>query len=376
MQKYLNKPVTIFWLIYKSNKGNIFFKTVLSFASLFYFLAYKIRLSLYKLNILKKQNISAIVISIGNISSGGTGKTPLTIDIAKYFLKEGYKVAVLSRGYKRKISSKQTDAPILVSDGQEIITDYEVSGDEPYLIAKKVPKAMVLVNKNRYRAGLSAIKLGAEILILDDGYQHIQFNRNENILLLDSYNPFDNGYLLPRGKLRELPDSIKRATAIVLSNSDKSILQENDLAKINHFRAAKPVISMKYKVKRFTALNLKKTITTEEAKGLKVIAFCGIGNPQSFLDTLKENKLNIVNFMTFEDHHYYSYDDIKQIIQSASNHKIENIVTTEKDAIKIETLCEAAPVTFWATEIEISWDVPNPYEILFANKSSWRKKIN
>ena len=127
-------------LIYKKYKENKIFEAFLNISSFFYFLAYKTRLLLYKLNIIKTQSLPSVVISIGNITTGGTGKTPLTIETAKYFLNKGYKVAILSRGYKRKKTKNKEN--VLVSDGEEILTNYELSGDEPYLIAKKAPKAI------------------------------------------------------------------------------------------------------------------------------------------------------------------------------------------------------------------------------------------
>ena len=372
MQKYLNKLVNRFWFIYKNHDKNFLLTAILSAASFFYYLAYKTRLILYKLNILQKKTLKAIVISVGNITTGGTGKTPITIELAKYFLNKGYKVAILSRGYKRKIYNKESQGTILVSDGEEILVDYEISGDEPYLIAKKVPKALVLVGKDKIKSGLSAIKLGAQVLIMDDGYQHLRLNRNENLLLLDCYKPFDNGHLLPRGNLRELPDSIKRATGIILTNSDKP-LEQKDLAKINKFTDKKTLVKMNYKIKQIIALNIIKKLNISEAKGLKVIAFCGIGNPQSFIETLKKSELNILGSIFFDDHHHYNYDDIKQIIELAKKYNVENVITTEKDSIKIETLCEAAPATFWAAEIEVIWNIPNPFDLLLTNRDKWLK---
>lgn len=366
MQRYLKKLQKELFHIYNSYRENVLFKAILKFASIFYFLAYKTRLLLYKFKILKSYSLPALVISIGNITSGGTGKTSVTIDIAKYLLKRGYKVAVLSRGYKR--NKLGNDGNILISDGQEILCDFEISGDEPYLIAKNAPQAIVIVGKDRYKAGLTAIKLGAEVLILDDSYQHIRLNRNENILLLDSKEPFDNECLLPCGYLRELPESIKRATAIILSNYSDSNQENINLDSIRKLDPNIPVVTMKYKLKELRALNIKKIISPEEAMSLKAVAFCGIGNPQSFLNTLKENNVSVSDCLIFPDHHNYSSDDLKNLTQLAIKNKVDNIITTEKDSIKIETLCESLPLTFWTTTIETSWGVLNPFETILTNQ--------
>lgn len=357
---YLNKPQNDFLHIYNKLKENTLFKIILYFISIVFLFLYKTRLLFYKFNFIKTKKLSVPVISVGNITCGGTGKTPVVIELAKNFLKEGYKVAILSRGYKRKPINSSNTGVLLVSDGQDILTNYSISGDEPYLIAKKVPKAIVVVGKDRVRTGKAAIKLGADILILDDGYQHIRLNRDENILLLDAYHPFDNGHLLPLGKLRELPDSINRATSIIISNANKSQFDKiekikNDVTSIT----SKQVIYMKYKIKELNALNIKKIINIEELNNMPVIAFCGIGNSKSFLDNLKENNLDIKEFLDFEDHHDYSYDDIKHISEVAKKNNIENIITTEKDAIKVEDLCLTEETTFWSTKLEIIWDPPD-----------------
>ena len=359
---YLNKLTNKSLYIYEKYRDNIFIRFILNIFSLFYFAIYKLRLILYKLNILKSKSLNAIVISIGNITTGGTGKTPIVIETANYLLNKGYKVAVLSRGYKRKIINNN-DA-LLVSDGNDIVADQKTSGDEPFLIAKKAPKAIVIVGKDRIKTGLSAIKLGADVLILDDGYQHIKLNRNENLLLLDGTKPFDNGRLLPGGKLRELPDSIKRASAIIISNSDKSTEDEIKKHTIN-----KPTIFMKYKIRKLTGINIKKTINIEEMKGQKVIAFCGIANPGSFLKSLEENNITVTSHLTFPDHHDYTVSDIEEIIKLAQNNKIENIITTEKDGIKVEELSETVPMTLWNTVLEIQWETTEPFEKMFRNET-------
>ncbi|MBI3589920.1 MAG: tetraacyldisaccharide 4'-kinase [Candidatus Melainabacteria bacterium] len=373
MQKFLKILQIKFLHIYNKYRENIFFNSLLKIFSYSYFFIYKFWLLLYKLNVLKKYTLKANVISIGNITAGGTGKTPLTIEIANHLIHKGYKVAVLSRGYKRKINNNEILNQVLVSDGQDILVDHETSGDEPYLIAKKSPKAIVIVGNDRVKAGLSAIRLGAEILILDDGYQHLKLNRNENILLIDSYKPFDNGQLIPAGLLREPPSAINRSTAIVLSNAEKPELKNLCLEKISSFTNGKPIISMHYKIKQFKALNIKKTMLSNEFKET-AIAFCGIGNPKSFFNLLECSNIKIIDQIEFPDHHPYNYDDIKAVIQKAQKNNVENIITTEKDALKIEELCQASPVTFWSSELEVKLDDSSPIEKLFVNKPLDGKK--
>lgn len=357
-----NKLVSKFLVFYEKYKTNKIFISLLFFCSLFYSAAYKLRLALYSIGIFRTHKLPAHVISIGNITAGGTGKTPFTIESAKYFLSLGYKVAVLSRGY----SGNNNSEVVLVSDGNDIVSDYDICGEEPILIAKKVPKAMVLVGKNRVKTGKSAINLGAEVLILDDGYQHLKLHRDENILMVDSYNPFDENRLIPLGKLRENISSIKRATGIVLTNSDKKAIGDNELSSIKKYAPRANFIKTSYRFSGFSGLNVKKSLDLKEIKGLKVFAFSGIGNPSSFIDLLKRNGVEVSSYLNFPDHHLYEYGDIQNILILAKKYQVEDIVTTEKDAIKIDELCQAAPATFWSSKLEVHWDTPNMFESLYS----------
>lgn len=366
MKISLEKLQTESLVIYNKYKNKFLFKSFLKFASYFFLLGYKTRLCLYKSGLLKKHTLPAYVVSVGNITSGGTGKTPVAIELAKYFISNGYKVAILSRGYKAKV--KKNEGVLLVSDGEEVLADYDRAGDEPYLIANKVPKALVLINKDRIEAGRAAIKLGANVLILDDGFQYLNLERDENILILDSYAPFDNGSLLPLGKLRELPDSILRSTAIIISNSDRKKINDNDLSIINRYAFNKPMAKIVYNLISLSGLNTKKELSLKEARGLKVLAICGIANPESFLDTLSRHEINVLSYIAYPDHHNYEYGDIEEIITLAKKYNVEDIITTEKDAVKIEDLCQAAPLSFWKTNIEVSWDTLNPFNNILTKK--------
>jgi len=350
---------------YEKYNSNRFIQLLLYLCSLIFLIVYKSRLALYKLNILKSYSLPAFVISIGNITSGGTGKTPFTIEVAKHFISKGFKVGILSRGYGRQ--SKNSTEILLVSDGNDILSDVEYSGDEPYLIAKKVPKAIVAVGKDRYKTGKTALTLGAEVLILDDGFQHLRLKRNINILMLDSYKPFDNYHLLPAGKLRELPESLKRANAIVVSNSDRKELDDNVLSIILKTKKNIPLIKTSYKITELKSLNTKRNISLNDAKKIRFYAFCGIANPESFIDLLKRNDLQIANYKAFPDHHTYTYDDIKIIIDFSVKNNIEDVIITEKDEAKIIELCQAAPLTFWSAKLEMIFKNYNAFEDLFSN---------
>lgn len=348
-----------FYYIYKKNKNNVFFREILGLISFFYKIIHNFRLSLYKSKLLKSIKLPIKVISIGNITTGGTGKTPLTIDLANSLVKHGYKVAILSRGYKRLNKNNEN---ILVSDGTDILADYETCGDEPYLVAKKT-KSIVLSGANRLKSAYSAINLKANIIILDDGYQHLKIARDENILILDANKPFDNGCLLPKGLLREELSAIKRATMIVFSNSTSNVHPEY-LKVIENLCPGIPMLHMSYKIKCLRGINIKKSIDLNTASKSKYLTFCGIGNPESFTNSLKSHGLDIVENIEFPDHHNYEYEDIKRVIEIAEKNNIQDIITTEKDAIKLEELTMSAPVTFWYSEIEVRWKDANSLETL------------
>ena len=356
----LQKKLLRFYKQYKTSK---WLQSFLLFLSFFYLMGYRLRLFLYRINFLRTYSLPVFVISIGNLSLGGTGKTQVAIELSKFLHKNGIKVGILSRGYKRKGSNIPVHENILVSDGEEILTDWDVSGDEPYLIAKDSPKSIVLSGSNRVKAAQSAIKLGAQVVILDDGYQYLKLKRDINILMIDSTKELENEKLFPSGELRELPDSLNRANTIILTNSYDSQNTDNYLSKLKKYISHDfNLISMKYKVKEIKGINLVKKLTIENARKLKFIAFSGIGNPESFTQTLKSDCLQIAEHVVFHDHNEYSSDDISQLIQLALKNGIEDIITTEKDAIKISGFCESAPVTFWTCIISPEWSVQEPFQ--------------
>lgn len=363
MKIFSNESLNKLLSFYEKNKNNVVLIYFLNLASIFFFIGYKLRYLLYQLNLLGTQKLNAYVVSVGNISSGGTGKTPLTIEIGKYFQSLGYKVGILCRGYMGDLSSN--NEVTLVSDGKDIVADYEDVGEEAVLIARKVPQAIVIAGKKRIATGKAAINLGAEVLILDDGFQYLKLYRDKDIVLLDSYNPFDNGYLIPRGKLRELPDAIKRASCIFISNSDKVKISENNLSIIQKYLGEKPFIKTQVKIEELHGLNTKRVISIKEAKEKKFIACSGIGNPISFIDTLKRAGINIVDQINYSDHHLYESLDINNMIILAKKYNCEDIIITEKDAIKLEDICLAAPINFWYTKLNIFWDKENIFDVLF-----------
>jgi tetraacyldisaccharide 4'-kinase len=298
-----------------------------------YFAGAYLRRKLYEKNILKVKKLPLPVISVGNLSTGGTGKTPLTIYFAKYFQKKNMNPVVLSRGYKRK--SKGT---LIISDGKNIFTSLEESGDEPYLIAKKnIP---VVVSNSRYKGGLKAIKdLNPDIFILDDGFQHFQLYRDINILVVDLTKPFWEDKLLPFGRLREPESFYKYADFFIITKWKNN---EKKLDKLKEFKI--PYFLARENADRLTDFKDEYPLSILENK--EVIVFSGIGNNRYFFKVMKEHskkyRFKIKKFISFPDH--YDYKDFKPLEDA------DFYITTEKDLIKVKN-----PKTV-ALKYEINFD--------------------
>lgn len=312
---------------------------VLRFFSFIYEQLVNLKLWLYQCNILKQKKIDCYVISIGNITVGGTGKTPTSQRLAKEIRALGYKVAILNRGYRAKWRG---DVGV-VSDGKKLLMTAAQAGDEAFLLAKNLPDVPVLIGADRAITGRYAIEhFGIEIAILDDGYQHWQLKRNLDILLVDSINIFGNGYVLPRGTLRESLTHLNRADVCLLTKVDqaaphsceyirKTLAQNN-----NHAMVVESI----HNPKGFVEIgdwsdnigSTGKKIT--EMAGCKIIAVSAIGNPASLEQTLQSIGTIIVESIRFPDHHDYTAAEITAVMRQAASRGAEAIIITDKDAVK------------------------------------------
>lgn len=323
----------------------------LAFLSGFYFLAVSVRAFLYRSGLLKTMRLPVRVISVGNLTTGGTGKTPMVISLARMIMGGGKRVAVISRGYGRKDQS----ALLVVSDGNDIKAGPEEAGDEPLLIARSVPKAVVICCADRFRAGMHAIeKFGCEVLILDDGYQRLDIHRDLNILLADASAPFGNGWLLPRGTLREPVSAISRADTVVLTRTEA---QEGKLppellgAMRNYIPSANLWLSRHEPMVFLDARG--KYIPVEQLKGRNAWLFTGIASPGSFQLLAERLGAKITGRRDFRDHHAFSVDDLKAVDAAAMGAGAEVLLTTEKDWIKIRELGHATRLPLWVMQIEL-----------------------
>lgn len=304
---------------------------LLPFSLLYGFLSY-LRSLLFSLGMKKTAKLPVPVISIGNISVGGTGKTPLVIYIAEFLQSRGKKVAVVSRGYKGKRDGTKVN---VVSSGEcQKLLPVALAGDEATLLAERLPGVAVLVGNDRVALGEYAVKkLAAQVIIVDDGFQHLRLHRDLNICLVDEIRGLGNLLPLPAGPLREFPPAIGRADIIVTSHSSVAGKLPEKTARILK-KTGKSLVVVRYLPQLL--LQGGAILPLSLLQDRRVLAFCGLGNPQSFRNTLCQLGVNCVDLHSFGDHHEFSLSDVEFLEKLARERRTEMIITTEKDAVKLK----------------------------------------
>ncbi|MBN2190122.1 MAG: tetraacyldisaccharide 4'-kinase [Candidatus Aureabacteria bacterium] len=342
------------------------FLNVLSFLSRIFSFIVQIRLFLYKHRILRRKTLGCMTISIGNLTVGGTGKTPIVEMFARSLEAEGRKVAILSRGYRSASKSvivrfmdfifknKMKYEPKIVSDGRSILLDSLHAGDEPYMLAKNVKNAIVLVDKNRVKSGAFAIeKYSVDTLLLDDGFQYLPLDRRYDVVLIDATSPFGNEKMLPRGELRETVNNLKRANIVFITKAggkDISILK----SKIRTINPKAEIIICVHKPLYFEEVysGNKKDIGFIDSK--RIVTLSAIAKPKGFEIALEEIGAQVILSHRFMDHHRFSQQEIINVINDAINNDAEAVVTTEKDSVRFPYVSGVEiPIYFLRVKIEI-----------------------
>lgn len=321
----------------------------LSLLSLLYRGIIQTRYWLYQRGIFELKKLPCKVISVGNISLGGSGKTPTTHYIARLLRENNFQAAIVSRGYKSKGNGKIN----LVSDGNQVLLNPRDSGDEPYMLAKKLHGIPVLTSKDRYQGGKYAIeRFSSNVLILDDGFQHIRLKRDIDILLVDSYIVSGDNYIFPRGVLREPLKNLRRANIFLITRV-KSPEESRELKhKIRSIKKDAEIFCGYFQEKcLIDPLGERKGI--DYLKGKRVLAFSGIANPEYFTASLIKLGAVVAEELIFPDHHWYSSKDYKRIQEISRN--VNFAVTTEKDMVKIDSSFFSNVKTF-ALSIELCLD--------------------
>ena len=334
--------------------------------------AVQFRLSLYNSGLLRQHVFGCFVVSVGNLTTGGTGKTPVVELLARTLLSRGKHVAVLSRGYRSKpppLSSRlkglfsgnpEVVPPRVVSDGTRVLIDSGVAGDEPYMLARNLvgtpehPGAMVVVDKDRFKCGVYATTRGADTLILDDGFQYLRLRPWTNILLVDSTCPFHNHEMLPCGMLREPIKNMRRADYIFLTKSDGRESLSHLRAFIKRHNPQAEIIECNHVPKYLEEVNTGAKLPLSALKDAKVASLSAIAVPQSFNNYLTVHGAEIVLKKHYADHHRYSRDELLSFGEDAKKAGAQFIMTTEKDAVRLPPLPRSfMPTYFLRVEIEI-----------------------
>ena len=309
----------------KSGIGAAFCRFFLSGVSVGYSGAVRLRNSLYSKGIFKSHSVNAVVISIGNITVGGTGKTPLVVWLHKYLQEKQINCAILTRGYKTQTKGRATSY------------DRRATAiDEPGILAENCPQAKVIVNPDRVAGARESInKFGAEILIMDDGFQHRRLARGLDIVTIDATQPFGYDKIFPAGLLREPVASLKRADAVVITRCDQ--IPENELDKLEkQLRAINPDMLITRSIHAPVSAQTigDKQINLDQLKGRKIFAFCGIGNPEAFLNTIKTLGAELVGSKIYDDHYHYTNACLADIYEQAEHLGADLVLTTQKDWTK------------------------------------------
>ncbi len=355
-------------VIFEERRGTVAELTrgSLFFLSKLFQVAVKTRRLLYNLRILRDSTLGVQVIAIGNLTVGGTGKTPVVEKFARELRDQGRNVAILSRGYRsrptplhQRVINKillraDTTPPRVVSDGRSLLLDSETAGDEPYMLASNLKDVVVLVDKDRVKAGRYAIeKFGCDTLLLDDGFQYWKLRgRRQDIVLVDCQQPFGNERMLPRGTLREPPSHLARASTIFITKSDgKTAELRKRIAELN---STAGIIECVHH-----PLYLEDVFTGQRhdlalIKGRKVASLSGIAQPESFEHNLVSNGSELVYSKRFADHHRFTQQEVLNAINRSKKRQAEMIITTQKDAVRFPKIDRRdLPILFMRVEIKI-----------------------
>src|SRR4051812_1647969 len=355
-------------VIFEERRGTIaeLARASLFFLSKIFTVLVKTRRFLYNVRILRDSTLGVQVIAVGNLTVGGTGKTPVVEKFARELRDQGRNVAILSRGYRSKprplheqllnklFLREDTTPPRIVSDGKSLLLDSETAGDEPYMLASNLKDVVVLVDKDRVKAGRYAIeKFGCDTLLLDDGFQYWKLRgRRQDIVLVDRQQPFGNERLLPRGTLREPPSHLARASTIFITKSDGDAA---DLRKrLTELNPSASIIECIHHPLYLEDVFTDQRTGLDFLKGRKVASLSGIAQPESFEQSLVQQGADLVYARKFADHHRFTQLEVIKVINRSKKKLAEAIITTQKDAVRFPKIDRRdLPIYFMRVEIKI-----------------------
>jgi len=341
-------------------------KFVLGGFSKIYERAVQTRLGLYRRRILRPQELGCPVVSVGNLTVGGTGKTPVAEMLARELQRRGRRVAILSRGYKsvprpfgQRLKNKMFKhldlfPPRVVSDGENVLLDSRHAGDEPHMLAKNLPGVCVLVDKDRVKSGLHALRnFGSDVLLLDDGLQYQRLRHRIDVVLVDRQAPFGNEHLLPRGTLREPPANLRRASYIVLTKCGPQP-DQGLLARLRQLNPTAAIIECNHAPRYWQNIQTGERFPLDHLRGRHVGAMSGIARPESFEEGVRQLGAVVEITKGFADHHRFTKKEILRFLEWCDRRSLDALVTTEKDAVRFPDIDRPpVPMLFLRVEIEI-----------------------
>jgi len=310
------------------------------------------RTALYERGTFRSFKLERPVISIGNITTGGTGKTPLVEWVARVLAGSGKKVCILTRGYGRENPRNR----VLVSDGITVFAEPSQAGDEPFQLATDlIGVAAVISDADRFAAGQGAIQhLSTDCFVLDDGFQHLQLARDLNVVAVDATDPWGGRQLLPYGRLREPLSGLKRADCILLTRCEQVDDLEPIRTEIAKRTGDRPVFHSRIHTRRIVPI--QQSITKAQPQE-PIAGFCAVGNPQSFFTHLNREGYQLVLKKSFRDHHVYTQDDVSKLSKAAIHAGAQSLMTTAKDAVKLRGLQFEIPCYSLEIDLEIENDL-------------------
>ena len=307
----------------------------------------RVRATVYERGWRRPRRLPATVISVGNLTVGGTGKTPMVITLAGWLRQRGLRVAVLTRGYGRR------ERVPLIINGRGEVDKYrsELMGDEPILLARRLPEVTIGIGADRFALGQQIIAVETpqppDVFLLDDGFQHRRLARDLDVVLLDATDPFGGGAVLPAGPLREPREALARADVIVLTRSEDDDRRAGLVEEVRRLNPRAPLFRARTKLAGVFEAATHRAANLFALKQQPVLAFCGVGNPEAFVADLGRWDFNVVGAVTFSDHHRYGVDDFKRLIPQADRAGARVLLTTEKDMVNLTVVPPSLPPTFY-----------------------------
>lgn len=318
-------------------------RAVLSILAIIYAVGLKFYLFLYRIGVRRATHLTCPVVCVGNLTTGGTGKTPTTQMLCRLLMQKGKRVAVIIRGYGGEYEHRCG----LVSDGEQMLLSARQAGDEAYLLARTLPGVPVAVGRDRIRTGrLVARECKPDIIVMDDGMQHWRLHRDLDIALLNACEPFDNGWTFPRGMLREPKSHLRRARIVLLTNTRRAGDDQVERVRREAARLApgRPIFVGDLSPVALLDIQGRETAELEWLNGRRVTAVSALGNPDSFESMLGEQGAILADKFRFPDHHEVTRDEFDEIARKSERVRAEAVITTEKDAVKMTAVDAAIPV--------------------------------